>query len=140
MKQLRQAGYSGPVLGNSGASAGNLKPAGADGAGMLWPVDYNALNKTESSEKFVKQYQVKFPGESPLNYAAEAYDAAWWLAKAIKEAGSADRAAIQKGLDKVAASGFTGAMGDLKFEGRDLRLPGVVVQWDGEKEVLVGAG
>src|SRR5262249_26544356 len=29
MTQLRQAGYSGTVLGNSGASAGNLKPAGA---------------------------------------------------------------------------------------------------------------
>ena len=38
MKQLRQAGYTGPVLGNSGASAGNLKPAGADGSGMVWPV------------------------------------------------------------------------------------------------------
>jgi hypothetical protein len=28
-------------------------------------------------------------------------------------------------------------MGQLKFEGNDLRLPGVVIQWDGTKEVLV---
>jgi len=137
MKQLRQAGYSGPVLGNSGASAGNLKPAGPDGAGMVWPVDYSALNKTEPSEKFVAAYQKKFPGETPLNYSAEAYDAAWWLARAVKEASNADRTAIQQGLDKVAATGFTGAMGELKFEGNDLRLPGVVVQWDGTKEVLI---
>jgi branched-chain amino acid transport system substrate-binding protein len=137
MTQLRQAGYTGPVLGNSGASAGNLKPAGQAGAGMTWVVDYSVLNKTPESEKFVAAYQKKFPGEMPLNYAAEAYDAAWLLARGLKESNSADRAAIQKGLSKVAAAGFTGAMGQLKFEGNDLRLPGVVVQWDGTKEVLV---
>jgi branched-chain amino acid transport system substrate-binding protein len=137
MTQLRQAGYTGPVLGNSGASAGNLKPAGQAGAGMTWVVDYSALNKSESSDKFVAAYQAKFPGETPLNYAAEAYDAAWLLARGIKEAGSADRDAIQKGMAKVAAAGYPGAMGDLKFEGNDLRLPGVVVQWDGTKETLV---
>lgn len=137
MTQLRQAGFAGPVLGNSGASAGNLKPAGAAGAGMVWPVDYTVLNKTDASEKFIKAYQAKFPGETPLNYAAEAYDAAWMLARAIKQAGSAERTAIQKGLATVAAAGFTGAMGELKFEGNDLRLPGVVVQWDGTKEVLI---
>jgi branched-chain amino acid transport system substrate-binding protein len=137
MTQLRQAGYTGPVLGNSGASAGNLKPAGQAGAGMTWVVDYSVLNKTPESEKFVAAYQKKFPGEMPLNYAAEAYDAAWLLARGLKSANSADRAAIQKGLSTVTASGFTGAMGQLKFEGNDLRLPGVVVQWDGTKEVLV---
>lgn len=137
MTQLRQAGYTGPVLGNSGASAGNLKPAGQAGAGMTWVVDYSVLNKTPESEKFVAAYQKKFPGEMPLNYAAEAYDAAWLLARGLKSANSADRAAIQKGLSTVTASGFTGAMGQLTFEGNDLRLPGVVVQWDGTKEVLV---
>ncbi|MET7392862.1 ABC transporter substrate-binding protein [Dactylosporangium sp. NPDC005572] len=137
MTQLRQAGYKGPVLGNSGASAGNLTPAGANGAGMTWVVDYSSQNKTESSDKFVALYQKKFPSETPLNYAAEAYDAAWLLARGIKEAGSADRTAIMQGMKKTASAGFTGAMGQLKFEGNDLRLPGVVVQWDGTKEILV---
>jgi branched-chain amino acid transport system substrate-binding protein len=132
MTQLRQAGYTGPVLGNSGASAGNLKPAGQAGAGMTWVVDYSAQNK-----KFVQLYQKKYPGETPLNYAAEAYDAAWLLARGVKQSNSADRSAIMEGMKKVALSGYTGAMGDLKFEGNDLRLPGVVVQWDGTKEILV---
>ena len=56
MKQLRQAGYTGDVLGNSGASAGNLKPAGADGAGMVWPVDFNYQMAAPSSQKFAKAY------------------------------------------------------------------------------------
>jgi branched-chain amino acid transport system substrate-binding protein len=137
MKQLRQAGYAGPVLGNSGASAGNLKPAGADGAGMVWAVDYSALNKSPSSEKFIAEYQKKFPGETPLNYAAEGYDAAWWLARALKDGNGAAHDVVQQNLAKVASTGFTGAMGDLKFEGNDLRLPGVLIQWDGTKEVLL---
>lgn len=53
MTQLRQAGYTGPVLGNSGASAGNLKPAGQAGAGMTWVVDYSVLNKTPEDRKSV---------------------------------------------------------------------------------------
>jgi branched-chain amino acid transport system substrate-binding protein len=136
MKQLRQAGYSRPVLGNSGASAGNLKPAGKDGAGMVWPVDFHYQQEGETTQKFVQAYQAKY-NETPLNYAAEAYDAAWLFARAVKEAGSASRSDIQKSLDKVTAQGFQGAMGELKFEGRDLRLPGVVVQWDGTKEVVL---
>jgi branched-chain amino acid transport system substrate-binding protein len=136
MKQLRQAGYAKPVLGNSGASAGNLKPAGKDGAGMVWPVDFHYQQEGETTQKFVQAYQAKY-NETPLNYAAEAYDAAWLFARAVKEAGSASRSDIQKSLDKVTAQGFQGAMGELKFEGRDLRLPGVVVQWDGTKEVVL---
>lgn len=136
MKQLRQAGYKGPVLGNSGASAGNLKPAGQDGAGMVWPVDFHYQQEGDGTQKFVKAYQAKY-NEAPLNYAAEAYDAAWLVARALKAAGTAGRTDLQKSLDKMAAEGFVGAMGQLKFEGRDLRLPGVVVQWDGTKEVVL---
>src|SRR4029078_9709489 len=78
MKQLRQAGYTGDVLGNSGASAGNLKPAGADGAGMVWAVDFTFQQTAPSSQKFVAAYKAANGGEAPLNYAAEAYDAAWF--------------------------------------------------------------
>jgi branched-chain amino acid transport system substrate-binding protein len=137
MKQLRQAGFKGTVLGNSGAGAGNLKPAGADGAGMTWPADFSASQKGQATQNFVKAYQAKYNGENPLNYAAEGYDAAWWLARALKDAGSADRASIHKGLVNVAKAGFEGAMGKLTFEGNDMRVPGVVVQWDGTKEVLL---
>jgi branched-chain amino acid transport system substrate-binding protein len=104
---------------------------------MVWAVDYSALNKSPSSEKFIAEYQKKFPGETPLNYAAEGYDAAWWLARALKDGNGAAHDVVQQNLAKVASTGFTGAMGDLKFEGNDLRLPGVLIQWDGTKEVLL---
>jgi branched-chain amino acid transport system substrate-binding protein len=142
MKQLRQAGYTGDVLGNSGASAGNLKPAGADGAGMVWPVDFNYQMSAASSQKFAKAYQAEY-GEQPLNYAAEAYDAAWFLAKSIKQAGSADRAAIKDAMAVVAKEKFDGALGTgLTWQDRDLQVPGVVVKWNGTGEDLLyeGAG
>ena len=137
MKQLRQAGYTGDVLGNSGASAGNLKPAGADGAGMVWPVDFNYQMSAASSQKFAKAYQAEY-GEQPLNYAAEAYDAAWFLAKSIKQAGSADRAAIKDAMAVVAKEKFDGALGTgLTWQDRDLQVPGVVVKWNGTGEDLL---
>ncbi|HEU4332642.1 MAG TPA: ABC transporter substrate-binding protein [Lapillicoccus sp.] len=137
MKQLRQAGYTGDVLGNSGASAGNLKPAGADGAGMVWPVDFNYQMSAASSQKFAKAYQAEY-GEQPLNYAAEAYDAAWFLAKSIKQAGSADRAAIKDAMAVVAKEKFDGALGTgLTWKDRDLVVPGVVVRWNGTGEDLL---
>ncbi|HVD62958.1 MAG TPA: ABC transporter substrate-binding protein [Lapillicoccus sp.] len=138
MKQLRQAGYTGEVLGNSGASAGNLKPAGADGAGMVWPVDFNYQQTAASSKKFVAAYKAANGAEDPLNYAAEAYDAAWFLAKSIKQAGSADRAKIKDGMAVVAKEKFDGALGSgLIWVDRDLQVPGVVVRWNGEKEDLL---
>lgn len=141
MKQLRQAGYTGDVLGNSGASAGNLKPAGADGAGMVWPVDFNFQQKAEASQKFVKAYQAANSGENPLNYAAEAYDAAWFLAKSIKAAGSADRAKIKTAMATVASEKFDGALGNgLTWKDRDIVVPGVMIRWDGTGDVLLYEG
>jgi branched-chain amino acid transport system substrate-binding protein len=138
MKQLRQAGYTGDVLGNSGASAGNLKPAAADGAGMVWPVDFNYQMSAASSQKFVKAYQAENGGENPLNYAAEAYDAAWFLAKSIKQAGSADRAAIKDAMGVVAKEKFDGALGTgLTWKDRELQVPGVMVRWNGTGEDLL---
>jgi branched-chain amino acid transport system substrate-binding protein len=36
----------------------------------------------------------------------------------------------------VAAEGFEGVMGNLTFEGNDLRVNGVLVKWDGSQEQL----
>jgi branched-chain amino acid transport system substrate-binding protein len=138
MKQLRQAGYTGDVLGNSGASAGNLKPAAADGTGMVWPVDFNYQMSAASSQKFAKAYQAEYAGEQPLNYAAEAYDAAWFLAKSIKQGGSADRAAIKDAMAVVAKEKFDGALGTgLTWKDRELQVPGVMVRWNGTGEDLL---
>jgi branched-chain amino acid transport system substrate-binding protein len=137
MKELRQAGYAGPVLGNAGAGAGSLAPAGSDGAGMVWATDFSPHQSAASSQKFVEAYRAEY-GEDPLNYAAEAYDAAWFLARSIKEADSVDRAAVKDAMAIVAKRPFDGALGsELSWSERQLDVPGVVVEWDGKGERLL---
>jgi branched-chain amino acid transport system substrate-binding protein len=134
MLELRQAGYTGTVVGSVSASANLLAPAGKAGADMVWPADFHPGMPGAASEKFADLYKAKYD-ETPRNYSAEAYDAMWFLAKSLKAADSADRAALQDGMDKVAAEPFTGALGEnLVFKDRDLAVPGVVVRWDGTKE------
>ena len=141
MTQLRQAGYTGKVLGNSGASAGNLKPAGADGAGMAWPVDFDPSQEAPSSQQFVEDYTAEY-GEPPLNYAAEAFDAAWFLARSIKTAGDASRDGIKDGMKTEAGKTEDGALGsDLVWKDGTIEVAGVVVEWDGTgNQLLYAAG
>ncbi|WP_447643431.1 ABC transporter substrate-binding protein [Nocardioides zeae] len=140
MTQLRQAGYDGPVLGNSGASAGNLDQAGDAGEGMVWPTDFNAAMTAESSQEFTEAYRAEY-GEDPLNYAAEAYDAAWFLAKSLKEAQSADRESVKDAMHTVAEDPFDGALGTgLTWVDQDLQVPGVVIEYTTDGEVLLYEG
>jgi branched-chain amino acid transport system substrate-binding protein len=140
MTQLRQAGYDGPVIGNAGASAGNLKPAGEAGYGMVWASDFHHQSESASSQEFVKLYQDEF-GEDPLSYAAEAYDAAWFLAKSLKEAQSADRESVKDAMATVAAEPFDGALGEgLTFEDQTVVVPGCVVEYTAKGENLLYEG
>lgn len=137
MNQLRQAGLTDViVVGNSGAGNGNLAPAGENGAGMLWPALYHPDQQRPALQDFVAKYEAEF-GEKPSNYAPERYDAVYAVANAIKTACSVEPQAVRDALAEITAAGYSGAMGDVTFEGQDIRVPGILVQWDGEKEVLI---
>jgi len=103
---------------------------------MYWPTIFNLAQTNPSTQDFIAKYEAEY-GESPLLYAPERYDAVFLIADAIKRACSTDREAVRAEMGTIVAEGFTGAMGDLVFEGNDLRLPGKIVMWDGETEVLV---
>jgi branched-chain amino acid transport system substrate-binding protein len=86
--------------------------------------------------RFTTAYQAKF-GTLPDVFAAEAYDQTWWIARAIKQAGSANPADVAAALLQVGKKGFTGAQGALTFEnGNDAKTKGVLVQWDGSKQTI----
>lgn len=141
MTQLRQAGYDGPVLGNLGAGSGNLEPAGAAGAGMVWATDFMADMKAPSTQEFVEAYRAEY-GEVPNNYSAEAYDAAWFMARVIKEAQSPAREDIKDAMGVVAQETFDGALGEnLSWVDQQIVLPGAVVEYteDGEKLLYEGS-
>lgn len=138
--QLRQAGFTGEIVGMSAMGAGNLAPAGEQAAGAIWPTNFTATQAAPTSQEFVRAYQAKYGGEMPNNYAAEAYDAVWFIARGIARANSVDRAAVQQGLAAIAAEGFAGAQGDITFDGHDARVPGVLVRWDGAGEAVLEDG
>lgn len=135
--QLRQAGYTGTILGQQGDDAGTLKPAGSAAKGVVWMTDFTSAAVSQPSAKaFTGAFQAKFHAP-PTSFAAEGYDAMWMLARAIKTAGSAQREAIKNGLAKVAKQGFDGSEGKLTFSGNQLEVPGTLVGWDGTQEIVV---
>ncbi|MET7992168.1 ABC transporter substrate-binding protein [Amycolatopsis sp. NPDC005232] len=138
LQQLRQAGFDGPVIATNSDSGGNIAGAGSAGAGAAWPTDFSSAQTDRVATDFTAAYKAKFNGAAPNPYAAEGYDAVWWLARAIKVAGRATPADIQRGLVFVAKMGFTGATGPITFDGNEftLRTPKVVA-WDGRAERLV---
>ncbi|WAC56597.1 ABC transporter substrate-binding protein [Gordonia sp. SL306] len=136
MKQLRQAGYQGQIVGTSVQGSGNAAAAGAAAKGLVYPVDFSSAMDGETSQAFTKAFTAKF-GKAPDAYAAEGFDALWWVARGIKASNDSSRSGIQKGLAQVAGQGFAGAMGDLTFDGNDMRVTGAMVKWDGSKESLV---
>jgi branched-chain amino acid transport system substrate-binding protein len=137
LQQLRQAGFTGPVIATNSDSTGTIKGAGQAGADDAWPSDFSPAQTTSAAEKFVEEYKAKY-GAVPYNYAAEGYDAAWWLARAIKAAGGATPADVQTGLAEVAKTGFTGVEGNLTFDGNDERIKSpIVVVWNGTAESVV---
>jgi branched-chain amino acid transport system substrate-binding protein len=134
--QLRQAGYTGPVLSSISAASGVLVPAGAAGVDVVWPSYFSPERGDASTQQFVEDYQAEY-GEVPNNYAAEAYDAAHFLARAIEYANSADRAAIKDGMERAAEDTVDGALGsDLVWKDQELQPHGLLIRWDGTKEVL----
>lgn len=139
INQFQQAGYQGKYMGNTNLAGGNLRDAGPSGRGVLYPVDFSAGQTDETAKKFTETYESRF-GAKPPAYAAEGYDGMWWLARGIKASGDSSREGIQRGMAQVAGEGFTGAMGALRFEGNDMRVPGVVAEWDGAKETVVKTG
>ena len=104
---------------------------------MVWATDFNYQQTPPSSKKFVADYKAEY-NENPLQYAAEAYDAAWFLARSIKGAGSADRAKIASGMAAEAKKTMNGALGEnLTWKDGTIQVPGSAIQWTGTDEKLL---
>lgn len=136
LSQVRQAGYEGQVVGTSVQAAGNIAEAGKAAEGLVYPVPFSTALEQEASQEFATAFEEEY-GEQADVYAAEGYDAVWWIARAIEASGDSSREGIQEGLAQVAEDGFTGAQGELTFDGNDARVPGAMVRWAEGEETLV---
>jgi branched-chain amino acid transport system substrate-binding protein len=134
--QLRQAGFTGPVVGSASFSADVLAPLGELANGALWASDFNVAGTATSTQEFVSYYR-SVNGADPSQYAAQAWDAVMLLAAGIAAADTADREGVRAGLETAAAAGLDGAVGPIRFENRDARVSGVLVNWRDGREQLV---
>jgi branched-chain amino acid transport system substrate-binding protein len=125
--QARALGYTGPIIGGNGFnSPAVLRDTGADSEGLIvggaW--NYGNPNPTESSVRFVAMYEAKYEGQSPDQFAAQAYTGAWLMATAIRCADFAadadlatQRTAIRDALGAI--TDFDSPLGVFSFNERE---------------------
>jgi branched-chain amino acid transport system substrate-binding protein len=114
LQQAREIGITVPIVGGNGFNSpsvlANAKSA-AEGlvVGSAWFVDSPA----PKSRTFVAAYRAKY-GKDPDQFGAQAYDGLYLVARAIKDAGSADRTAIRDALARIRSQ--AGALGSFSFD------------------------
>jgi branched-chain amino acid transport system substrate-binding protein len=136
IQEARRDGFTGMFLSTAGVSGGALAPAGKDAVGVTWSNEYSAASPMAT--EFAKKYAAAFGGEVGIQVAANSYDAVWLAARAIKEADTTDRAAVADALKKVTSAPMQNSpRGKVTFKGNQAYATGVLLQWDGSKEILV---
>jgi branched-chain amino acid transport system substrate-binding protein len=123
VKQLREAGLTGPVVGGDGYDTPDLVTVAGDAAENVFFTTHALMDKdngTEGIQKFIEAYNTEY-GHDPENaFAALGYDAVYLLADAITRAESTDAAAIQTAL--LETKDFPGITGSITF-GEDVHVP-----------------
>jgi branched-chain amino acid transport system substrate-binding protein len=114
MVQARQIGLNVPVIGGNGMNSSQIFTLAAGKASdNLWVGSpWSAENKVPENVKFISAFKAKFNG-MPDQFAAQAYDAMYIVAQALKNSKrsgdlAADRTALRDALPAVKWTGATG--------------------------------
>jgi ABC-type branched-subunit amino acid transport system substrate-binding protein len=150
LKQLRQAGYTGPVFHSAGITAdqaqailganyNTLMTNNYDCAGTLPGTSTNAATKA-----FATAFQARWH-QYPEDLTMWAYDYPFVVASAMTKAGSVtDTAKIYQALQQIqvptgTVSGWVPGAGGLMFTDRDARTPSEVTEWCPDQKTLASA-
>jgi branched-chain amino acid transport system substrate-binding protein len=103
IKQARALGLDVPFMGGDGWDSPKLvEIAGADPLNNTFITNhYSSGDSDPKVQDFVKAFEAKYKGKSPDAFNALGYDSLYFLADAIKRAGSADPEKIQKALEET---------------------------------------
>ena len=124
MVQARQLGITLPFIGGNGMNSPRVFELAKDSSDNLWVGSpWSIENPAAENQRFIAAYQ-KVHGSLPDQFAAQAYDAMYIVAQALKKIKitgklEADRRALR---DALPAIQWTGATGPFKFRqvpGRD---------------------
>lgn len=136
-KSLRGSGFDGIIASQYGIGSEALKALGSAANGIVFPSDFTPSMDNASTQAFVTAFKAKY-GKEPDSFNANGYVAAQMLVKGLENAGGKyDKESVQAGLTKVTESGMDSATGAIRFENRDARVDGVLVQWQDGKETVL---
>ena len=123
VKQLRQFGYKGLIVGGNGFNTANVFPVcQKDCDGVLVAQAYSPTQKSAVNRKFVAEYR-KLYKKDPPQFAAQAYAGIQVFVDALKvidkkkKLNTWDLAALRTELNKqVVAGRYTTPLGELRFD------------------------
>jgi branched-chain amino acid transport system substrate-binding protein len=104
VKQARELGIDVPLMGADGWDSPKLvEIAGGDALNNTYITNHYSSGNTEDPkvQEFVKAFEAKHSGKTPDAFHALGYDTGYFLADAIKRAGSADPEKIKEELAKT---------------------------------------
>ncbi|MCB8818294.1 ABC transporter substrate-binding protein [Desulfosporosinus shakirovi] len=115
MKKAREVGIKAIMVGGDGLQGDDLmKIGGAAVEGSISYAGFSPEQPTPNTEKFINAYKAKYNNELPDLFAAQGYDALMLIAKAIKDANSADSEIFKDSLAKT--KNYDGVSGSITFQ------------------------
>ncbi|MCM3116248.1 ABC transporter substrate-binding protein [Neobacillus sp. MER 74] len=103
IKQARELGLNVPIMGGDGWDSPKLvEIAGAPTLNNTFITNhYSSGDSDKKVQEFVAAFKAKYDGKSPDAFTALGYDTVYFLADAIKRAGSSESSKIQKALEET---------------------------------------
>lgn len=115
MKKAREVGIQAVMVGGDGLQGDDLmKIGGAAVEGSISYAGFSPEQPTPNTEKFINAFKAKYNNELPDLFAAQGYDALMIIAKAIKDANSADPEVFKDTLAKT--KDYDGVSGTITFQ------------------------
>ena len=150
LKQLRQAGYTGPVFHSSGVNPNQAEAILGSDFNTIMADNYDCAgtlpttSDDPATQEFAAAYQERFD-EYPQDLTMWAYDFPFVVAAAMVAAGSTtDREAIAAALHEIpvpegTVSGWLPGEGGLMFTDRDARTASEITVWCSNAETITRA-
>ncbi|CAH2714033.1 Leucine-, isoleucine-, valine-, threonine-, and alanine-binding protein [Neobacillus rhizosphaerae] len=127
VKQARELGINVPMMGADGWDSPKLvELAGNEALNNTFITNhYSSGDSDQKVQEFVKAFKAKYKDKSPDAFNALGYDSAYFIADAIKRAGSSDPKKIQKALAET--DGLSLVTGKMKLDDKHNPIKSAVI-------------
>jgi branched-chain amino acid transport system substrate-binding protein len=136
LSQARKMGLNVPFVGGNGFNSPKVIDIAKDAAeGLIVATPWFADRNDPKVKAFVAKYEKAY-GKKPDQFAAQAYDALYIMADALKRAGKADRTALRDAL--ASTKNFQGVLGTFSFDAeRDVVMePNILIIKGGKFQIF----